>query len=204
MKNLARAHIYILDRFSRSHHRSSLITAPSLVQPVSGKHVKRWNFRKTDWDSFKEATNNAAEDLPPEDTQDCNAAYAAYCNIKLGAAKQHIPRGLNKNYVSFWDKVCEELVHTQKEAKTREEVERAASIIINLLNEKRMERWTETVESIGFNQSSSRAWQTINRLRDRSTTPSKCSISANAIAMQLLKNGRFEHVDKYFARTISH
>ena len=73
-----------------------------------------------------------------------------------------------------------------------------------MLNEKRRKRWTKTVESIDFTRSSRRARQTINRLTSRSTATSKCPISANAIVTQLLKNGRFQHVDKDFARRTSH
>ena len=36
----------IIDRFPRSHHRPPIIKVPSLVQPIAGKPVKRWNFRK--------------------------------------------------------------------------------------------------------------------------------------------------------------
>ena len=36
----------IIDRFPRSHHRPSIIKVPSLVHPIAGKPVKRWNFRK--------------------------------------------------------------------------------------------------------------------------------------------------------------
>ena len=42
----------IIDRFPRSHHRPSIIKVPSLVQPIAGKPVKRWNFRKANWELF--------------------------------------------------------------------------------------------------------------------------------------------------------
>lgn len=42
----------ILDMLARSHHRPSLITILSLVQPVQGRDAKRWNFRKANWVGF--------------------------------------------------------------------------------------------------------------------------------------------------------
>ncbi|KAL7885200.1 hypothetical protein AOLI_G00079700 [Acnodon oligacanthus] len=42
----------ILDRFPHSHHRPS-IKVQSLVQPVVGKLVRRWNFRKANGNGKK-------------------------------------------------------------------------------------------------------------------------------------------------------
>ena len=40
---------HILDMFPRSHHRPSLITIPSLFQPVQGRDANRWNYRKANF-----------------------------------------------------------------------------------------------------------------------------------------------------------
>ena len=54
-----------------------------------------------------------------------------------------------------------------------------------------------------FTHSSRKAWQTINKLTGRSTTHSRCPVTANAIASQLLNNGRFPDADIDFARWTS-
>ena len=36
-------------KFPRSQHRPSLIMAPKLVAPIPSAPVKRWNFKKADW-----------------------------------------------------------------------------------------------------------------------------------------------------------
>ena len=59
-------------------------------------------------------------------------------------------------------------------------------------------------KSIDFTHSSRKVWQTINQLSGRSITSPKCPVTANAIAAQLLKNGRFPDADKEFARSTSH
>ena len=46
----------MIDRFPWSHHRPSIIKVPSLVQPIDGKPVKRWNFRKANWELFTSET----------------------------------------------------------------------------------------------------------------------------------------------------
>ena len=70
------------------------------------------------------------------------------------------------------------------------------------LNTKRRERWTETVESIYFTHSSRLAWQTINKLTGQASKITPCPITANAIAAQLISNGRFPDADKAFTRKI--
>ena len=77
------------------------------------------------------------------------------------------------------------------------------NILIKRLDEKRQERWTETVESIDFTHSSRKAWQTINRLSGRTASkPDKCPVSAKTIASQLLQNGRFTNPGRDFSRQV--
>ena len=76
----------------------------------------------------------------------------------------------------------------------------AATNLHRRLDKKRRERWAETVASIDFTHSSKRAWQTLNRLTGRTSNPSICPITADAIASQLTNNGRFPDADKTFSR----
>ena len=45
----------ILVRFPRSQHRLSLITPNNPSEPLPSKQAKRWNFRKVDWEIFRDA-----------------------------------------------------------------------------------------------------------------------------------------------------
>jgi len=68
--------------------------------------------------------------------------------------------------------------------------DRAASSLLSRLQQKKQERWEETVNSIDFSHSSCKAWRTINKLTGRSGRSSRlCPVSANSIALQLVKNG---------------
>ena len=52
------------------------------------------------------------------------------------------------------------------------------------------ERWEEAVNSIDFSRSSRKAWRTINKLTGSSGRSYRvCPVSANSIALQLVKNG---------------
>ena len=84
-----------------------------------------------------------------------------------------------------------------------EEIDTTATALLQKLDKVRMARWTEVVESVNLTHSSRKAWQTINKLTGRSTTHSRCPVTANAIASQLLNNGRFPDADRDFARWTS-
>jgi len=151
--------------------------------------VKRWNFRKTDWKRFCLLTGESVEGLPPRDTPDIERACQDFCENLLSAAKQCIPRGRRKNYVPCWDKECETLYRSFIQAPVGTDSDRAASFLLSRLQQKQQERWEEAVNSIDFSHSSRKAWRTINKLTGRSGRSSRlCSVSANSIASQLVKN----------------
>ena len=158
----------VLDKFPRSQHRPSLISSPCLTAPIACKPVKRWNFRKANWETFKQMTDVATSQLPPPDTADTEDAYKEFCRIIINSAKHSIPRGYNKNYILCWDDECEQLYKEHIDSENTESASTATSLL-NVLGEKRRQRWNETVSSIDFTHSSRKVWQTLNRLTGRST-----------------------------------
>ena len=95
------------------------------------------------------------------------------------------------------------LLSEHRQATTKEDIDTTATALLHKLDEVRRAIWTEVVESVDFTHSSRKAWQTINKLTSRSTTHSRCPVTANAIASQLLNNGRFPDADRDFARWTS-
>ena len=118
----------------------------------------------------------------------------------ISAAKATIPRGFRKRYIPLWDDECsthyQDFLHTQP---GDEDAANKASALTDCLDKKRRERWEETVQGIDFSHSSRRAWRTFNRLTGRSAKPTRCPVSANAIAKQLLENGKFKDASKEHA-----
>ena len=110
----------------------------------------------------------------------------------------------NKHYIPGWDNSCNHLLREHQQATTKEDIDTTATALLHFkLDEVRRARWTEVVESVDFTHSSRKAWQTINKLTGRSTAHSRCPVTANAIASQLLNNGRFPDADRDFARWTS-
>ena len=63
---------------------------------------------------------------------------------------------------------------------------------------------SEAVRSIDFSHSSRKAWSILNNLTGRSRhSPCHCSVSADAITSQLVRNGKYEAVDRKSSRLIS-
>ena len=72
----------------------------------------------------------------------------------------------------------------------------AATALLAKLDKKRRDQWSEAVQSIDFSHSSRKAWSILNNLTGRSRhSPCHCPILANAIASQLVRNGKYEAVD---------
>ena len=80
----------------------------------------------------------------------------------------------------------------------------AAIALLAKLDRKRRVRWSEAVRSIDFSHSSRKAWSILNNLTGRSRQSSRhCPVSANAIASQLVRNGKYEVVDRKSSRLVS-
>ena len=183
--------------FPRSHHRPSIIKVPLLVQPIAGKPGK------ANLELFTAETERRTPGLPNPQGGDADTTSTAYCNMLICAAKKNIPRGFNKHYIPGWDDSCNHLLHEHQQASTNEDIDTTATAPLQMLDEVRRARWTEVVESVDFTHSCRKAWQTINKLTGRSMTHSRCPVNANAIASQLLNNGRFPDADRDFARWTS-
>ena len=80
----------------------------------------------------------------------------------------------------------------------------AVTTLLAKLDRKRRDRWSEVVRSIDFSHSSRKAWSILNNLTGRSRhSPRHCPVSADAIASQLVRNRKYEAVDRKSSRLVS-
>ena len=194
----------VLDKIPRSQHRPSLITPPRFAMAVPSMPVKRWNFRKAKWSHYIALTNKFAKTLLPPDSLDVNVAYQDFCNTIKKAAKKTIPRGYRNNYIPCWDAECESLYKTFLQSPQGDNLSLAATALLAKLDRKRRDRWCEAVRSIDFSHSSRKAWSILNNLTGRSRhCPRHCPVSADPIASQLVRNGKYEAVDHKSSRLVS-
>ena len=79
----------------------------------------------------------------------------------------------------------------------------AATALLAKLDRKRRDRWSEVARSIDFSYSSRKAWSILDNLTGRSRhSPRHCPVSADAIASQLVRNGKYEAVDRKSSRLV--
>ena len=171
---------------------------------VPSMPVKRWNFRKAKWSHYIALTNKFAKTLLPPDSLDVDADYQDFCNTIKKAAKKTIPRGYRNNYIPCWDAECESLYKTFLQSPQGDDSSLAATALLAKLDRKRRDRWSEAVRSIDFSHSGRKACSILNNLTGRSRhSPRHCPVSADAIASQLVRNGKYEAVDHKSSQLVS-
>ena len=121
----------------------------------------------------------------------------------IRAARKNDPAGYNTHYIPGYDDSCNHLLHEHQQVTTKKDIDTTTTALLHKLDEARSARWAEVVKYVVFTHPSREAWQTINKLTGRSTAHSRCPITANAIASQLLNNGFVPDADRNFARWTS-
>ena len=120
-------------------------------------------------------------------------AYQCFCNAVSTGAKKCIPRSRRRNRIPSRDAECENLYQTFLQYPEGHESSRAATALLARLDRKRRDRWSEAVQNINFSHTSRVAWSALNNLTGRSRQyPQQCPVLANAIASELVKNGKYE------------
>ena len=166
--------------------------------------VERRNFRKANWSHCIALANKFEKTLLPPDSFDVDVAYQNFCNTIKKAPKKTIPRGYRNNYIPCWDVECESLYKTFLLSPKGDDSSLAATALLAKLDMKRKDQWSEAVRSINFSHSSRKAWSILNNLTGRSRhSPRHCPVPADAIASQLVRNGKYEAVDRKSSRLVS-
>ena len=98
---------------------------------------------------------------------------------------------------------CESLYKTFLQSPQGDDSSLAATALLAKLDRKQRDQWSEAVWSIDFSHSSQKAWSILNNLTGRSRhSPRHCPVSADAIASQLVKNGKYKAVDRKSSRLV--
>ena len=125
-----------------------------------------------------------------------DAAYQDFCNTIKKAVKKTIPCGYRNNYIRVgMQSVNPSIKPFCSLLRETDDSSLAATALLAKLDRKRRDRWSEAVRSIDFSHSSRKAWSILNNLTGRSRhSPRHCPVSADAIASQLVRNGKYEAI----------
>jgi len=77
-----------------------------------------------------------------------------------------------------------------------------ANSLCSFINEKRRNRWEDSVEQIDFAHSRWEAWSLLNRLAEKAKQFRPAPVTANAIASQLVENGRCKKPDRQYSISV--
>ena len=99
---------------------------------------------------------------------------------------------------------CESLYKIFLQSPQGDDTSFTATALLAKLDRKRRDRWSEAVRSIDFSHYNRKAWSILKNLTSRSRhSPRHCPVSADAIASQLVRNGKYEATDRKFSRLVS-
>ena len=143
-------------------------------------------------ESYIALTNKFAKTLLPLDSLDLDVAYQDFCNTIKKEAKKTIPCRCRNNYIPCWDAECKSLYKIFLQSPQGDDSSLAATALLAKLDRKQRDRWSKAVRSIDFSHSDRKAWSILNNLTGRlQHSPHHCPVSADAIASQLVRNGKY-------------
>ena len=112
--------------------------------------------------------------------------------------------GIKTNYILCWDVECKSFYRTFLQSPQGDNSCLASTALLAKLDRKRRDRWSEANRSNKFSHSSRKRWSILNNLSGGSRhSPRHCPVSSDAIASQLVRNGRYEIVDRKSSLLVS-
>jgi ribonuclease HI/exonuclease III len=144
------------------------ITFEISIKVAPKRQDKKWNYKKADWDLFREIISQNEEPIQNENIDQQNNQLT---NIILEAAKKSIPRGGRKAPKPFWSDKCEDAVDARKSARkvaenakdettVREYNKKRKEAEVTIREEKRA-YYKEKAEELGVNAD---LWNTLKRI----------------------------------------
>ena len=104
-------------RDTASDHRPVLVKI-NILKRRKRKKKTRWNFRRADWNRYKQESDNDFNQISLEE-MDAEKLSDVFNSVCLKAAMLSIPRGCTPNYRPFWNDKLEEATKARSVARER-------------------------------------------------------------------------------------
>ena len=177
----------------KSQHRPIEVETKPAINPITPKHLPRYNFCKASWALFSSDLDREIKHIPPEPER-----YDDFVQLLWKVGQQHIPRGCRAKYIAG---LTTESAHMYKEY-TRlydddpfsQKTTDLGEALLENLGEERRKRWMDMIENIDMKHNSKKAWATIKKI-DKGGEPPKriAAVTPNQVAHQLILNGKPTH-----------
>ena len=187
-----------------SDHRPILISIVTTGKYTTNRRT-RWNFRKADWSSYRDLSDQLLSNIEEEDTEKYNEAFVA---AVLKASAQCIPRGSVKHYKPFWTPTLEKAVKHRNLARETLEADGApgnrtayqkacAKVKLAVKTEKK-QKWQNTTADLNLDQEGTKAWNLLKNLsgENRRSNPKPMDDQGSSI---ITDQKKAEHMNRAFA-----
>ena len=196
----------VLDDISSDHR--PILTKIQLPKHKNRKRRTRWNFKKANWDLFREVSEDTIK-FDNLENKSIDALNDDLTAAILDAAKKSIPKGCRSHYRPFWNEDLENA--TKKKNHARQEYEKDLNSIEKKIKYKKAiaetklvtkksknEAWAKKCEGLNLNQSGREAWSLLNNLTGdkRKENPKPLHTETEELTSDFKKA---EHFNKYFA-----
>ena len=187
-----------------SDHRPILISILTTGKSTTDRRT-RWNFRKADWSSYRNLSDQLLSNIEEEDTDRNNEAFVA---AVLKASAQCIPRGSVQHYKPFWTPTLEEAVKHRKVTRETLEADGApgnrtayqkacAKVKLAVKTEKK-QKWQNTTADLNLENEGAKAWTLLKNLsgETRRSNPKPMNDQGASI---ITDQKKAEHMNRAFA-----
>ena len=207
--------VQVLDDIG-SDHKPILISI-SRQQGSKPKEKRRclWNFKKANWQLFRQQTDRDFEKLPGN--KNIEETYKQICDTILKNAKKSIPRGNHKKHRPFWNKEMETAVKERKRLRKAAEknptldnkkaYNQATGKVRHLTKHFKRQEWRSACGKLDLNKESKKAWKLLDSLSNskKISNPQPIENNQNLIINPKKKatifNKTFANVNKAARRT---
>ena len=182
----------VLNPVPQSQHRPIGIQVKAAITPNKVPFKRRFNYKKADWNGFKDELEQNVKTIPPEAVN-----YNSFAEMVKKSARRHIPRGCRAR-VEYIPGLSDEIAEEYQEYVAMfeadpfsEETSTKGKSVMEHISQERRKTWHALIESTDMSKNSKKAWSTIGKLRgDPKAAPCQPKVTANQVAHQLLLNGR--------------
>ena len=170
-------------------HRPIAVDISKVVNPARTPFRRRYNFKKADWRAFQEELDKNIQSIEPLPHN-----YNQMARLMKQTARRHIPRGCRTQYIAGMDQdaktIYNEYIRSFSEDPFSEQTIALGEEMMGKLAECRRTKWQHLMESVDMTHNSKKAWRLIHQLSDDPTKTTTQQVRANAVAHQLLLNGK--------------
>lgn len=175
----------------KTQHRPIICIASAILEPEQVPFKRRFNFKKAEWNRFKENLDAEVREITPQPEN-----YESFIELVRKISRKCIPRGCRTQYIAGLTKDTKPLLNRyqklfEKDPFAEDTVE-AGEDLMRSIADGRTQKWRNMMENLDMKVNSRRAWKLLKNLSGdpKKTKENFTEVTADQVATQLLRNGK--------------